>query len=100
MSTPQPFHRGPSSRWGNPSGLRAHLETSDEAGEIVCCACAANGKATMPAIITMSSRQRIGPRPCCVAPLQGRIFVGDIQEVGCPFRVDFVAEVVEACGEP
>ena len=33
MSTPQPFHRDPSTGWGNPSGLCEHLELSAETGE-------------------------------------------------------------------
>src|SRR6185312_9138131 len=63
MSAPQPFHRGPSNRWGNPSGLCAHLEMLAESGGAGCCAFAASGKAAMPAMIAMRYRQRIGPCP-------------------------------------
>ena len=86
---PQPFHRGPSSRWGNPTEFCAHLEMSVEAACAIegtaCCACAASGKAAMPAIIAMKFRLRIGPCPCCVS-LQRRTFKEDIQAVERPPR--------------
>jgi hypothetical protein len=56
-----------------------------------CCACAASGKAAMPAIIAMKSRLRIGPWPHCGSQ-QRRTFKEDIQAVERPFRfirIDF-----------
>src|SRR2546430_3795622 len=49
-----------------------------------CCACAASGKAAMPAINAMKTRVRIGPCPLlCI--LQRRTFKEDIQAVEVRF---------------
>ncbi len=85
-SAPQPFQRGPSSRWGNPAEFGTHPEMSVEAACAVegtaCCACAASGKAATQAIIAMKRRLRIGPYLCWVS-LQLRTFKEEIQAAEC-----------------
>ena len=64
----------------------AKLEMSVEAVCAIegtaCCACAASGKAAMPAIIAMKRRLRIGPYLCWVS-LQLRTFKEEIQAAEC-----------------